>query len=69
MRLLWTKETVDFKGRWDTVEGAGVNPLPVQRPIPIWIGASGVRCRAYADESAVRPTAGSRSVRRKNIRP
>ena len=42
MRLLWTKETVDFEGRWDTVEGAGVNPLPVQRPIPIWIGASGV---------------------------
>ncbi|MCY3820361.1 MAG: LLM class F420-dependent oxidoreductase [Gammaproteobacteria bacterium] len=42
MRLLWTQETVDFEGRWDTVEGAGVNPLPVQRPIPIWIGASGV---------------------------
>ena len=42
LRLLWTKETVDFAGRWDTVEGAGVNPLPVQRPIPIWIGASGV---------------------------
>ena len=42
MRLLWTKETVDFAGRWDTVEGAGLNPLPVQRPIPIWIGASGV---------------------------
>ena len=42
MRLLWTKETVDFEGRWDTVEGAGINPLPIQRPIPIWIGASGV---------------------------
>ena len=42
LRLLWTKETVDFQGRWDTVESAGVNPLPVQRPIPIWIGASGV---------------------------
>ena len=42
MRLLWTKETVDFAGRWDTVEGAGLNPLPIQRPIPIWIGASGV---------------------------
>ncbi len=42
MRLLWTQETVDFAGRWDTVEGAGLNPLPVQRPIPIWIGASGV---------------------------
>ena len=39
MRLLWTKETVDFEGRWDTIKGAGIDPLPVQRPIPIWIGA------------------------------
>ena len=42
MRLLWTKETVDFEGRWDTIKGAGIDPLPVQRPIPIWIGPSGV---------------------------
>ena len=42
MRLLWTNETVDFAGRWDTVEDSGLDPLPVQRPIPLWIGASGV---------------------------
>ena len=42
MRLLWTRETVDFEGRWDTVKGAGIDPLPVQRPIPVWIGPSGV---------------------------
>ncbi len=42
LRLLWTHETVDFAGKWDTVSGAGINPLPVQRPIPIWIGAAGV---------------------------
>ena len=42
MRALWTQEQVDFEGRWDTVRGAGLSPLPVQRPIPVWIGASGV---------------------------
>ncbi|MDA1061572.1 MAG: TIGR03619 family F420-dependent LLM class oxidoreductase [Chloroflexi bacterium] len=38
LRLLWTEETVDFEGRWHHIAGAGLNPLPVQRPIPIWIG-------------------------------
>lgn len=42
MRALWTREQVDFEGRWDTVRGAGLSPLPVQRPIPVWIGAMGV---------------------------
>ncbi len=40
LKLLWTQETVDFEGRWDRVANTGINPLPVQRPIPIWIGAS-----------------------------
>lgn len=40
LRLLWTEPVVDFKGRWQTVSQAGLNPLPVQRPIPIWIGAT-----------------------------
>ena len=39
LRALWTQEVVDFKGRWHTISHAGVNPLPVQRPIPIWMGA------------------------------
>lgn len=38
LRLLWTQELVDFTGRFHTVRDAGINPLPVQRPIPIWIG-------------------------------
>lgn len=42
LRRLWTEDVVDFAGRWDTVPGAGIDPLPVQRPIPVWIGASGV---------------------------
>ena len=38
MRALWTQELVTYQGRWDTITDAGLNPLPVQRPIPIWIG-------------------------------
>ena len=40
MRALWTEEVVSFEGRWDKVTHAGLNPLPVQRPIPIWLGGS-----------------------------
>src|SRR5213592_3034223 len=35
LRRLWTEPTVDFEGRFDAVRGAGIAPLPVQRPIPI----------------------------------
>jgi probable F420-dependent oxidoreductase len=38
MRALWTQEVVNFKGRWHQITDAGLNPLPVQRPIPIWLG-------------------------------
>lgn len=38
MRALWTEDVVDFEGRWHRVNEAGINPAPVQRPIPIWIG-------------------------------
>ena len=38
MRLLWTRELVTYAGRWHRVPDAGINPMPVQRPIPIWMG-------------------------------
>jgi probable F420-dependent oxidoreductase len=38
MRTLWTKELVTFAGRYHRVSDAGLNPLPVQRPIPVWMG-------------------------------
>lgn len=38
MRALWSKDTVSFKGTWDTVTEAGINPMPIQRPIPVWLG-------------------------------
>ena len=39
LRALWTDEVVNFQGRWHRVTHAGINPLPIQRPIPIWMGA------------------------------
>ena len=41
LREFWTQEVVEFEGRYHRVDYAGVNPQPVQRPIPIWMGAGG----------------------------
>jgi probable F420-dependent oxidoreductase len=38
LRRLWTQELVNFDGRWHKISDAGINPLPMQRPIPIWFG-------------------------------
>ncbi|MDQ4077804.1 MAG: LLM class F420-dependent oxidoreductase [Chloroflexota bacterium] len=38
LRRLWTEPLVTFSGKWNTIPDAGINPLPVQRPIPIWFG-------------------------------
>ena len=38
MRQLWTQPLVTFTGRWHTLPDAGIKPLPIQRPIPIWFG-------------------------------
>jgi hypothetical protein len=29
---------VSFEGKWHTIPDAGINPLPIQQPIPIWFG-------------------------------
>jgi probable F420-dependent oxidoreductase len=39
MRRLWTESVVDFAGREHRIAGAGIAPLPLQRPIPVWMGA------------------------------
>jgi probable F420-dependent oxidoreductase len=40
MRRLWTERSVTHDSEYERVTGAGLAPLPVQRPIPIWIGGS-----------------------------
>lgn len=37
MRALWSEPLVTFKGEFDQVEDAGINPLP-PAPIPVWFG-------------------------------
>ncbi|MDR7482065.1 MAG: LLM class F420-dependent oxidoreductase [Armatimonadota bacterium] len=49
LRLLWTQPVVTFHGRRHRITRAGINPLPVQRPIPIWMGGE--------SEAAIRRTA------------
>ena len=40
MRMLWTEDVVTFKGAYHTIEGCGIRPLPLQKPIPVWIGGA-----------------------------
>ena len=49
LRQLWTQELVDFESDQHTIPDAGISPLPVQRPIPLWFGGQ--------SEPAIRRTA------------
>lgn len=40
LRRLWTETSVTHEGKYEQVIGAGLAPAPVQRPIPVWFGAS-----------------------------
>ncbi|HEY1989031.1 MAG TPA: LLM class F420-dependent oxidoreductase [Acidimicrobiales bacterium] len=40
LRRLWTEDSVTFEGTFEQVVGASLAPLPVQRPIPVWLGAA-----------------------------
>jgi probable F420-dependent oxidoreductase len=38
MKALWAEPHVTFKGKFHTIDDAGINPLPLKRSIPIWYG-------------------------------
>ena len=40
LRKLWTEPLLTYNGRWHSIPDAGLNPLPKQRPIPIWFGGN-----------------------------
>jgi len=40
MRSLWTQRSVTHDGTFEHVTAAGLAPLPIQRPIPVWFGAA-----------------------------
>jgi probable F420-dependent oxidoreductase len=39
LRRLWTEESVTVDTRFHRITAAGLAPPPLQRPIPIWLGA------------------------------
>jgi len=52
VRRLLAGETVTHHGEWYTLEGARIQPRPVQRPVPIHIGAGGPRMLRIAARHA-----------------
>jgi probable F420-dependent oxidoreductase len=50
LRSLWSSPSVTFSGRFHEIPASGITPLPVQRPIPIWIGGSSERALRRAAE-------------------
>lgn len=40
LRQLWTERSVSVDDEWHTIRDAGLNPGPVQRPIPLWMGGT-----------------------------
>jgi probable F420-dependent oxidoreductase len=38
LRALWTDRLVNYSGEWHNIPEVGINPLPIQQPIPIWFG-------------------------------
>lgn len=53
LRALWTQPTVDFRGEFHRISHAGLNPMPIQRPIPIWFGV-GSRDHPVPPDAALR---------------
>lgn len=43
LRRLWTEPTVTHDGPSERITGAGIAPLPIQRPIPVWFGVANPR--------------------------
>ena len=40
LRRLWTERSVTHDGPAERITGAGLAPMPIQQPIPIWFGGS-----------------------------
>lgn len=38
MQALWAEDHVTFKGKWHTIDDAGINPRPASGKVPVWFG-------------------------------
>jgi probable F420-dependent oxidoreductase len=52
MRRLWTEPVLSYEGKYHRISAAGLNPLPLRRPLPIWIGASAEAALKRAAQTA-----------------
>ena len=69
LRKLFTEDLVTFAGKWHRITDAGLNPMPVQRPIPIWMGGgSAVSVRTSTDTGKATRLGGNEPVMRRIAR-
>ncbi len=54
LRALFTEPVVEFSGRWHRIDRAGLKPLPVRRPIPIWMGGGYIAGKKEVVEPGLR---------------
>jgi probable F420-dependent oxidoreductase len=54
LKALWTEARPRFEGEFDRVDGFGLDPLPIQRPIPIWIGGGAGFGKDFGREALLR---------------
>lgn len=40
LRQLWTQNSVTFSSQHEQLNAVGINPKPVQQPIPVWMGGT-----------------------------
>ena len=67
MNQLWTNRKVTFDGEFDRVHHAGIKPLPIQQPIPIWLGGrsgAGVETRCEIRPGVAATVSAGRAVGR-----
>ena len=53
IRRLWTERDVSYAGRFNTLNGFSIDPMPIQSPLPIWVAgrrdAAMQRAARYGD--------------------
>jgi probable F420-dependent oxidoreductase len=52
LRRLWTEPAVTYEGGFHSLSGVGLQALPIQRPIPLWMGGESKRALERAGRLA-----------------
>ena len=69
LKALFVDPLVTYEGKWHRITDAGLNPMPVQRPIPIWMGGgSAVSVRTSTDTGKATRHGGNEPVMRRIAR-